>query len=210
VAITEARPGEYSGDRRRGYSPAKGPTMRKHLRNSKKGFTLIELMIVVAIIGILAAIAIPNFLRFQLRARSSEGKTNIAALRTAQESYQAEFGSYVSTDKVPPVIGSQKVVFDASADDSIGGFEATGWSPEGRVFFSYAMSANAIGTNYTVDAIANIDGDVNDQLWGYMKPDQNDVVIDGKYGCVEANDAVPTLVATTVGPCSLGSGASIF
>ena len=65
--------------------------MREHLRRSQKGFTLIELMIVVAIIGILAAIAIPNFLRFQLRARSSEGKTSIAALRTAEESYQAEF-----------------------------------------------------------------------------------------------------------------------
>ena len=69
--------------------------MRKlHTRNG--GFTLIELMIVVAIIGILAAIAIPNFLRFQLRSRVGEGKTNIAAIRTAEESYAAEYATYVS------------------------------------------------------------------------------------------------------------------
>ena len=184
--------------------------MRKHLRKSQKGFTLIELMIVVAIIGILAAITIPNFLRFQLRARSSEGKTNIAALRTAQESYQAEFGAYVSSLAVPAAVpGPNKVAFNAAVD-TLGGFTATGWSPEGRVYFSYAMASNATGTNYTVDAIADIDNDGSDQLWGYMKPDTGGVIIDGKHGCVSANNAVPTLVATTVGPCSLGSGASVF
>jgi len=58
-----------------------------------RGFTLIELMIVVAIIGILAAIAIPNFLKFQARARQSESKTNLKAMFTAQKSFYAERGT---------------------------------------------------------------------------------------------------------------------
>jgi type IV pilus assembly protein PilA len=51
-------------------------------RKNSRGFTLIELMIVVAIIGILAAIAIPNFLRFQARARQSEANSNLKTLFT--------------------------------------------------------------------------------------------------------------------------------
>ncbi len=56
----------------------------------QKGFTLIELMIVVAIIGILAAIAIPNFLKFQARAKQSEAKTNLKAMFTASKAHFAE------------------------------------------------------------------------------------------------------------------------
>ena len=55
-----------------------------------KGFTLIELMIVVAIIGILAAIAIPNFMKFQCKSKRSEAKTNLAGIYTAETAYFAE------------------------------------------------------------------------------------------------------------------------
>lgn len=60
----------------------------------KRGFTLVELMIVVAIIGILAAIAVPNFIRFQARAKQSEAKTNLRAIFTGQRTRYAESEAY--------------------------------------------------------------------------------------------------------------------
>jgi type IV pilus assembly protein PilA len=55
-------------------------------------FTLIELLIVVALIGVLSAVAIPNYLRYQLRSKSSEAVTNLAALALAEELFFTEKG----------------------------------------------------------------------------------------------------------------------
>ena len=73
-------------------------------KKGKKGFTLIELMIVVAIIGILAAIAIPNFLRFQAKSKQSEAKGNLGGIFTAEIAYQGErnfFGNFAEIAWAP-------------------------------------------------------------------------------------------------------------
>jgi type IV pilus assembly protein PilA len=63
---------------------------------TKRGFTLIELMIVVAIIGILAAIAIPNFIRFQARSKQGEAKANLKSMFTAERAFFQEKDRYSS------------------------------------------------------------------------------------------------------------------
>ena len=81
----------------------------------KKGFTLIELMIVVAIIGILAAIAIPNFLKFQAKSKQSEAKTNLGAIFTGQLSFFGEQNAY-------------------------GLFPQISWSPSGTPRYHYTLA----------------------------------------------------------------------
>lgn len=66
----------------------------KKLMKSQAGFSLIELMIVVAIIGILAAIAIPNYQGFQRKARQAEARVHLGGIFTGMKSYFAEFNGY--------------------------------------------------------------------------------------------------------------------
>lgn len=64
----------------------------------QRGFTIIELMIVIAVIGILAMIAYPSYIRYVARARNAEAESYLMALYDAQIQYYTEYRSYTLTE----------------------------------------------------------------------------------------------------------------
>lgn len=193
--------------------------MRK-LRTRKGGFTLIELMIVVAIIGILAAIAIPNFLKFQLRSKTGEAKTNLAALRTAEEGYFAEYGVYIAAADYPGVgnVDGSKNEWGANGPfGAAAGFDTVGWGPEGAVYFSYQATLGGAGlTAYGLGAVGDLDGDgivLSD--FGYVHADAAGAgVAPGVNTCVATGVYNATTTAQdlldTVGACEALDGQAEF
>jgi len=141
---------------------------------SKKGFTLIELMIVVAIIGILAAIAIPNFLRFQAKSKQSEAKTNLGGIFTAETSWFAEHNQFaglglISWAPVGSAVRYRYTLGTAAEDLGLGPASAT---PVTIVAADWNGADPGITNdvpnsiyNFTAGAQGNIDTDTVNDAW---------------------------------------------
>lgn len=107
----------------------------KKMQQMHSGFTLIELMIVVAIVAFLSMISVPSFMRFLSKAKRAEAYMNLGSLYIAQKAYHAEHGKYSTI---------------------LNGPESVGWKPEGysgggsgeRFYYTYGFAEGQEGQNH--------------------------------------------------------------
>jgi len=112
---------------------------------NKKGFTLIEVLIVVIILGILATLAIPQFTGMVAKARLSEAWSGLGAVRTAQAVYYMEHDNYADD------------IDDLDVDDVVGDFTLTVTSAAGNT--GYVATATGAGDAADIIAEVNQAGD---------------------------------------------------
>jgi prepilin-type N-terminal cleavage/methylation domain-containing protein len=156
--------------------------------SARAGFSLMELMIVVAITGVLSALAIPSFTSYVLRARTAEATQFLGVIKMRQESYRAEFGSYLpcGTETDPKQIAfvpngasvmknSVTVSFPTAPPNVC--FSQLGARPDGAVRFGYGwvaggpadlagdvgdlygITANTADNYFVAQATSDLDGD---------------------------------------------------
>ena len=121
-----------------------------------KGFTLIELMIVVAIIGILAMIGVPSYNRYVAKAKRAEAYMNLSSIYAAEKAYWAEHGTYSAQLNGPGGIGWDPQAATTNYTYGFGSSVVTGKLPGSSADMSQAYADQ---NGFLALAVADIDGD---------------------------------------------------
>lgn len=141
---------------------------------ASKNTTLVIVGVVVAllccgavpVVGIVSAIAIPNFLAMQLRAKRAEAPANVDGIRTAEKAYHAEWDAFTTVITCPPYLpGREPIAWDTSWD-CYQQFANLGWLPDGMTRCQYEVTAyndpsGGTGDDFDVQSYCDVDGDGN-------------------------------------------------
>jgi prepilin-type N-terminal cleavage/methylation domain-containing protein len=127
--------------------------MRKRGRRTERGFTLVELMIVVAVIGVIASIAIPNYQKFTARSRRAEMQNTLSKLRLYFKNIYDNQGTF-SSQQTLAVGGASAINPDAAVppgtsapwDSTRVGWVDMPFPPEGKILMRYRYKIAAADT----------------------------------------------------------------
>jgi type IV pilus assembly protein PilA len=193
------------------------------MKRGTKGFTLVELMIVVAIIGILAAIAIPNFIRYQLRSKFAELKTNVEAIYKSEESLRqservvcsgAATSQFVTFLQIPA--NKPQASKSVWQPNDLIAASTLDWVVQGGTYGAYAgitadppttgglatcgAPLGALGQALTIAATSDIDGDTVGSLVASFTPS-----ITASTGVVKTNAPAAAAAMFSNGPTSINT-----
>jgi prepilin-type N-terminal cleavage/methylation domain-containing protein len=135
-----------------------------------RGFTLIELMIVVAIIGVLSAIAIPSFIKYTRRSKTSEALMNLRKMYDGAVAYyvgeHADATGTIQNRKFPIAAGPTPAAVPAAtkvqtvpSDWKVGGWAALDFMVADPQYYSYSFTSSGVFTSAVANMIAQ--GDLN-------------------------------------------------
>jgi prepilin-type N-terminal cleavage/methylation domain-containing protein len=119
----------------------------------RKGFTLLELSVVLSVLGILIALAVPGFRTAILKAKAAEARTVVEAIADAEQRHYRDSGKYLACESSPTLPPGSPASFDASRP----GWKELGFQIDGPVRYRYEVVL--VGTSFKVTAAGDLDGD---------------------------------------------------